>query len=146
RQDARDNLIAEGNVSLDDFRAYLPAHSYIFAPTRELWPAVSVNARVPPVLSAAGEPMKPSTWLDINAAVEQMTWVPGEPMLIRNKLIADGGWFERPGCAVFNLYRPSVIVPRADDVERWLSLVRRVFPDQDEHIVMWLAQRVQRPQ
>jgi hypothetical protein len=132
-------------VSLDDFRAYMPAHSYIFAPTRELWPASSVNARVPPVLNAAGEPMKASTWLDINAAVEQMTWAPGEPMLIRNKLIADGGWFERPGCTVFNLYRPSAIVPRGGDVERWLSLVRKVFPDQDEHIVMWLAHRVQRP-
>ena len=25
-------------VTLDDFYAYMPAHSYIFAPTRELWP------------------------------------------------------------------------------------------------------------
>ena len=35
-------------VSLTDFRAYMPMHSYIFMPTRELWPASSVNARMPP--------------------------------------------------------------------------------------------------
>ena len=34
-------------VSLDDFVAYMPAHSYIFKPTREMWAAASVNARLP---------------------------------------------------------------------------------------------------
>ncbi len=37
---------AEG-VSLDDFHAYMPQHTYIFVPTREMWAAGSVNARVP---------------------------------------------------------------------------------------------------
>ena len=32
-------------VTLDDFFAYMPTHSYIYAPTREMWPASSVNAR-----------------------------------------------------------------------------------------------------
>jgi hypothetical protein len=36
-------------VSLDDFYAYMPMHQYIFTPTRDLWPASSVNARIPPV-------------------------------------------------------------------------------------------------
>src|SRR5262249_3412547 len=36
-------------VTLDDFCAYLPAHEYIFLPTSALWPAVSVNAQVPPI-------------------------------------------------------------------------------------------------
>src|SRR5215472_3840366 len=110
------------SVSLADFRAYMPAHSYLFAPTRELWPAASVNARVPPVVGAGGKPVRATEWLDKNAAVEQMTWAPGEPMLINNRLIAEGGWFERPGAAVFNLYRPSVIVPRGGDVGPWLTL------------------------
>jgi hypothetical protein len=46
---------------------------------------------------------------------------------------------------IFNLYRPPVLVPRAGDVEPWLALIEKVFPDQAEHIVLWLAQRVQRP-
>ena len=40
---------ASQGVSLDDFHAYMPMHSYIYAPTRDMWPAASVNARIPPV-------------------------------------------------------------------------------------------------
>jgi hypothetical protein len=32
-------------VSLDDFHAYMPMHSYIFVPSREMWPASSINQR-----------------------------------------------------------------------------------------------------
>ena len=35
-------------VTLTDFHAYMPMHAYIFIPTRVLWPASSVNARIPP--------------------------------------------------------------------------------------------------
>ena len=34
-------------VQLDDFHAYMPMHSYIFVPEGEMWPAASVNARLP---------------------------------------------------------------------------------------------------
>ena len=33
-------------VSLDDFNAYMPMHNYIYMPTREAWPASSVDARI----------------------------------------------------------------------------------------------------
>jgi hypothetical protein len=137
---------ATGGVQLKDFLAYMPQHSYIFAPSRELWPASSVNARLPPVIGPTGKPMKPATWLDANAAVEQMTWAPGLPMLIKDRLISDGGWIERPGCTVFNLYRSPSIIPKAGDVTPWLDLVHKVFPNEADHIVPWLAHRVQRPQ
>ena len=39
--------------------------------------------------------MAASAWLDRNQPVEQMTWAPGEPMLIRDRLISEGGWIER---------------------------------------------------
>jgi hypothetical protein len=42
-------LDVHGGVSLTDFYAYMPLHKYIFVPTRDLWPAVSVNARIKPV-------------------------------------------------------------------------------------------------
>ena len=35
---------ADRGVSVDDFHAYMPMHSYIFEPTREMWPGASVNA------------------------------------------------------------------------------------------------------
>ena len=136
---------SDGGVLLNDFLAYMPTHSYIFMPSRELWPASSVNARIPPVIGPTGKPIQPATWLDTNAPVEQMTWAPGKPMLIKDMLIADGGWIERPGCTVFNLYRPAHIVPKVGDVAPWLSLVHKVFPNEADHIVLWLAHRAQRP-
>ena len=36
-------------ISLDDFHAYMPMHSYIYAPSREMWPATSINSRIAPV-------------------------------------------------------------------------------------------------
>ena len=154
-----DGAGSDGGVSLDDFHAYMPQHCYIFAPSREPWPAVSVNARLPlvPLLDGSGKPilddngkpkkLKPSNWLDKYRAVEQMTWAPGLPMLVRDRLISEGGWIERPPCTVFNLYRPPLItLGDATKADRWLKHVSRVYPDDAGHIIHWLAHRVQRPQ
>jgi hypothetical protein len=145
-------------VTFDHFYAYMPMHAYIYTPTREIWPASSVNARLEPVplLAADGTPkltkngdplfLHPSTWLDQNRPVEQMTWIPGHPMLIRDQFVADGGWIAQPGTACFNLYRPPRIRPgQASQATRWLEHVAYVYPDDPDHIVAWLAHRVQRP-
>jgi hypothetical protein len=130
----------EIEVRIDDFVAYMPMHQYIFMPTREPWPAASVNARVKQERGTA------SAWLDAHAPVEQMTWAPGDSMLIKDRLISEGGWIERPGCTVFNLYRPPTLVPcNAAGATPWLNHVRRVYPNEADHIVAWLAHRVQRP-
>jgi hypothetical protein len=42
-------ITADEAVTLDDFYAYMPQHSYIYTPSREPWPGTSVNARIPPV-------------------------------------------------------------------------------------------------
>jgi hypothetical protein len=146
-----------GGVTLDDFRAYMPMHSYIYVPCREIWPAASVNARLGrvPVLTATGKPKKKagkdvtisaSAWLDQNQPVEQMTWCPGFPVLIRDRLVVDGGWIERTGVTCFNLYRPPRIKPGdKDKAGPWLDHIRRIYPDDADHIIAWLAHRVQRP-
>jgi hypothetical protein len=132
-------------VQLGDFYAYLPTHEYIFSPSRELWPAISVNARIP-LLDADGNPIKASTYLDQHQSVEQMTWAPGEPMLIEDRLIAHGGWIARPGCTCFNLYRaPTIERGDAGDGDRWAAHIHRLFPTEADHIIRWLAHRVQRP-
>jgi Family of unknown function (DUF5906) len=138
-------------VSLDDFHAYMPAHSYIFAPSGDMWPAASVNARIPPIpiVDASGNQKKipASTWLDQNRPVEMMTWAPGEPMIIRDRLISDGGWIKREGVTCFNLYRPP---PRhhgdATAARPWLDHAEKVFGENFGHIINWLAHRVQRPE
>jgi hypothetical protein len=132
-------------VSLDDFYALMPTHNYIFVPTRETWRASSVNARIPPVL-CGDKSLPASQWLDKNKPVEQLSWVPGLPMVISGKLIVEGGWIERPGVNCFNLYRPPTIrLGNAADAARWLAHVRKVYNDSSDHIIRWLAHRVQRP-
>ena len=133
--------IESGGVQLGDFLAYMPQHSYIFTPTGEMWASASVNARIPPV-KVGNKTILASTWIDTHAAVEQMTWAPGEPRLIRDRLLKDGGWFDRLGATVFNLYRPPIIIAKRGDVSPWLDHLRSVFPDAADQVAMWLAQRV----
>jgi len=146
-------------ISLDDFFAYMRMHNYIHTPTRAHWPGASVNARLPDVqvTNASGHPVmdaktgkpktiSPSAWLDKNKPVEQMTWAPGLPMIIRDKLILEGGWIDHRGATVFNLYRPPDFF-NGDPAQasKWLDHVRYIYPDEAEHIIDWLAHRVQRP-
>lgn len=150
-RDNRDDSATPGQpapeIRIGDFVAYMPMHNYVFTPTRETWPASSVNARIAPVQQANGKAISASTWLDANAPVEQMTWAPGEHMLIRGRLISDGGWIERPECTVLNLYRPPAIVPGTPaEATPWLTHVHRIYPNDADHIIRWLAHRVQFPQ
>jgi len=135
-------------IDLGDFVAYSPTHSYIFKPTREMWAGASVNARLPEVKLSNGKTISPAAWLDKNRSVDQMTWSPGEPMLIEGRLVADGGWIERKGSTCFNLYRPPIIERGdASKAAPWLDHVRKmIYPEDADHILRWLAHRVQRPQ
>jgi hypothetical protein len=146
-------------VTYDDFYAYMPRHQYIYAPTGEMWPAASINSRLvskpvkkkdgTPALDGTGKPRyrKPNAWLDKNRPVEQMTWAPGEPQAIANKLITEGGWIERSDVATFNLYRPPVVRPgNAANAGRWLELGERIYPKDFERLVMFGAHRVQHPE
>jgi hypothetical protein len=146
-------------ITIDDFVAYLPSHVYIFTPCREVWTGVSVNSRLGkiPVLTKAGTPKRnkdgdpisisATFWLDNHRGVTQMTWCPGFPMLIQDQMVVDGGWIERPDVMCFNHYRPPRLqLGDARKAELWLDHVRRIYPDDADHILKWLAQRVQCPQ
>lgn len=158
------DTIGYGGVSPEDFWAYMPAHTYIYAPTGEHWPAVSVNSRLypVPVFHPDGSPkmklnkkseetdkqetISPSIWLDRNKPVEQMIWAPGEPSTIPGKLSNDGGWVERGGVTTFNLYKPPLIKSgTAASAQRWIDHIHTVYPDDARHLISYFAQRVQDP-
>ena len=153
-----DNSALNAGVTLDHFHAYMPMHRYIFTPTRELWPLASVNGRMPPiplfdpnglpVLNKKGDQVEQpaSKWLDKNKPVEQMTWAPGLPTIIENRLVCEGGWMEHNDARCFNLYRPPIIVHGGVGAGRWLDHVHRIYPEEADHIIKFLAHRVQRPQ
>jgi hypothetical protein len=154
----RPALDPDPTITVEDFDAYMPAHAYIFGPTRELWPGASVDSRIPPqpvvdvdgnpVLDKDGKPktIKASRWLDQNKPVEQMTWAPGEPPIVAGRLISEGGWIDKAGCRCLNLYRAPVVTPGdAGQAGLWIDHVQNVYGVDAHHIVQWLAHRVQRP-
>jgi hypothetical protein len=144
-------ISGQSSVRLDDFHAYMPSHSYIYVPSRDMWPAPSVNARISPIPIGTDEDGKKkfisaAAWLDRNRPVEQMTWAPGWPMIIKNRLVSLGGWIERDQVSVFNLYRPPLIkLGKAAEAAPWINHVRKVYPNDADHIICWLAHRVQLP-
>jgi Bifunctional DNA primase/polymerase, N-terminal/Primase C terminal 2 (PriCT-2)/Family of unknown function (DUF5906) len=145
--------------TIDSFYAYLPMHTYIFLPTREHWPAVSVNSKLPkvelldasgqPIVDGEGKPKKisPAAWLDQNRSVEQMTWAPGQPERIKDKVVKEGGWVDNPGTATFNLYQaPNIIRGDAVRAGPWLDHCDKLLGVAGrKHVVAWFAQRIQKP-
>src|SRR5262245_50963041 len=56
------------------------------------------------------------------------------------------GGYRAVGCTLLNQYQPPTIKggnPAA--AGPWLDHVRRIYPNEADHIINWLAQRVQRP-
>jgi hypothetical protein len=151
---------AAGGVSLGDFVAYMQTHDCVFKPAGDFWPAARVDARLPPVKLTGkdGEPildektglqkqMAASAWLAKHAPVEQLTWCPGLPQLIRHRLVGAGGWIDHPNATVLNLYRPPrPIASDATKAKPWIEHVRLIYPNEAAHIIAFLAHRVQRPQ
>ena len=132
-------------IKLEDFFAYLPQNEFLHIPTRALWPRTAVDMKIGPVLVGKGKKIAAALWLVRNRAVAQMTWSPGEPLLIHDRFIEQGGWVPHPGAKVVNTYRPPTIVPGdPDKAGIWLKHVEIVFGEYARHIILYLAHRVQR--
>ncbi len=125
------------------FYAHLPSEKFIHAPTGALWTTVGVDAAC--VGGTGGT--KPSAWLRAHRPVHGITWDPAEPQLIVGKAIDEEGmWVHDPSLRVFNQYRPSVVAPGDHrKAKPWLDLLKRLYPDDWPHLLMWFAHRIQRP-
>lgn len=131
------------DISINDFYAYLPQHWYLYVPTQTLWPPATIGAR----LGKVGT-VKAARWLDKERAVSQMIWAPGEPQIVKDKHLIEGGWIEKPGAIVFNQYRSGIITGGDPaQAEPWISLVKFLWPtpSEHEHIIRVLAHKIQHP-
>jgi hypothetical protein len=150
----------EKDLLLSDFVAHMPSQKIIYKPTCDLWPAASVDARVPPcemvdqagnpIIGVNGEPIQElaSVWLAKHAAVEQVTWAPREPEIIHGKLLVEGGSVIKEGAAAFNLYKAAPPLPPGADAakaEKWIDLLEKIYPDDALHITSFFAHCAQRP-
>jgi len=150
---------APEGVNLDNFYSIMNrSGTYIFIPCRDCWPRASIDARLPrmPVLNKNGTPKRDrngkiitepaSRWLDKNRPVEALTWAPGLPLKIPDRLISMGGWIKRKDVSCFNFYRPPLIeLGDASKAGPWLDHVHKIYPNDADHIIAWLAHCVQRP-
>jgi hypothetical protein len=142
---------ADNAIGLENFYAVPSANEFMFMPTRELWPGASVDGILPTIQmpykrNGKWLMLKPTAWLRQFRRVEQLTWMPGAPEIIEDRLIFDGGWQRHPGARCLNLYRPpQIVLGDASQAGPWLDHVAALYPDDAEHILNWLAHRVQRP-
>ncbi|MBN2372083.1 MAG: toprim domain-containing protein [Vicinamibacteria bacterium] len=144
--DAKRAVTVTNHVTLDDFYAYMPMHLYIFAPTRDMWPGASVNARIPPIRIDEKTIVGASHWLDKNRPVEQMTWWPGRAQIIEDHVFAGGELIYRAGNKIFNSYRaPAKPKGNPANAKPWADLIRKLYPGEADHIMAWCAHRVQCP-
>jgi hypothetical protein len=109
-----------------------------------------------PALTKSGQPKHdkngkpisiPATkWVDENCRAEQATWHPGLPKFIPDRLAVPGGWVEKRGTVSFNLYRaPRIALGDSSKATPWLDHVQKIYPNDADHIIRWLAQRRQHP-
>jgi hypothetical protein len=142
---------ADNHIGLEDFYAVPESHQFIYMPTRAHWPKESVDSILPPVQmpykrNGKFVKLKPSAWLKQFRRVEQITWAPGLPEIIEDKLISDGGWKKRPGAHGLNLYQPPTITyGDAAQAEPWVKHLEMLYPEDAEDITNWCAHRVQHP-
>jgi hypothetical protein len=153
-------IAQSGKLSLDDFVAYLPDHSYIFVRNGETWTRDGVNAALPPVtLTSNGKPVmkkgepvkvKPNIIIDRRAPVHCESWIPGHPRIVENMLMTDRGLIRSKGSRTYNHYLPAPDLPQHGDAGKagpWVELVKKLYPVPaiHGHIFDFLAFCVQHP-
>jgi hypothetical protein len=146
-------------LSLDDLCSYAPSRACIYLPCKTMWPNASVDDRIDrqPLLDANGNPVRnskgkavmipASEWLAKHRSVEALTWDPGKPEFIRDCVVVDGGYIDKPGATTLNFYRPPPDIELGDAAQatRWVEHWHAIYPEDADHCIDWLACRVQRP-
>lgn len=134
--------------ALNDYWAHLPSGKIIYERTGELFNPGSVDkhiGRVKDAMKTEGPGTLATTWLSQHRFVKSMGWAPGEPKIIDGRVLTNDGWIRSFGDKTFNRYVPPHVEHIEGDVSKWLNHIRFIYPGESEHIVMWLAHRVQRP-
>lgn len=129
------NIPVGQSVSLNDFYAFMPDHTYIHKPSGERFSAASVDEAIGKEARQILVPTVP---------VHKYTWAPGKSdRFLLSEL--DDMYVDGERVWLYNSYRAPKLHTQAGDPTRWLELVRRLYPDDAEHLISYFADAVQHP-
>lgn len=121
---------------LNDYWGYMPTAQFIHRNTGDLHASSALDQRIGSDLRKTIMASRP---------VDRMTWAPGRPERFRQHEIDPACDPERP-IWLYNKYRPPRPAVKAGDVSPWLGLLRRLYPDDADHIINYFADAVQHPE
>lgn len=137
---------------IDDFVALAPEDKFVHLTTRKFWTRTTVDERFAKLETGGtyenGKPIKirASQWLAQNKSVDTIYWSPGRPQIMKNVIADEGGITYHEGLHTYNSYlAPRIKLGEASKATKWLELVKKVYPRECEHIINWLAFKVQNP-
>jgi len=150
-RNAEGTLLFGLRVPITDFLALASDGKFIHIPTRGIWTSAKpIDDMFPAIITDPGTAPRDwitvtaSEWLNRHNRVEQVTWAPDEPMIIEDRVMAEGGWIDVPGARVFNLYRAPTLVPAKGDPSPWIDHVRLLYGKTDgERVIRFLAAMMQ---
>jgi hypothetical protein len=143
----------QSTARYEKFWAVRPASKFLYVPSGQLWTAQAVNDALPPRLVGTkdnGEPVyqMPAQWLGQHRGIDSIVFDPALPEIVQDRVAREQGIVEDPGATLYNRYYPPRVQlgdPTAS--APFVEHVHRLFPTTAEadHIIAWLAHRVQRP-
>ena len=91
---------------------------------------------------------EPAAAVERERVCSNITWIPGGPPYLADKVVVDGELEDFPGNNLFNMYKPPrPLSDKADPAKAdfWLDLGRHIFGDDLERLLDCLASKVQYP-
>jgi hypothetical protein len=113
---------------------------FMYAPSRGLWTRGTVIKQVGNEVATA---------IERERVCSNVTWIPGAPEFIKDKVVVDGELEDYPGNNLFNMFRPARPISKNADPDKaafWLDLGRHLFNEEDlARLLDCLAFKVQNP-
>jgi hypothetical protein len=144
-----------GDFSPSNYCYLAQTNSFILMDTGAQWSATGIDNFFPLMVvtvtnndgTTEEKKIPPSEWIIRHNPVAYVTWDPGSPQIIEDKLLHEkGGWIEKIGARGYNKYRASPDLPgEAKKAGPWVDHVKKLYPSDFEHIFDWLASLVQFP-
>ncbi len=122
----------------DNYYWLLSESKFMYMPTRTLIEPAAVRGQIGDNAAKA--------CVDTRTC-SNLTWAPGWLTLVKDTAAIDGAWAEFPGNTLLNTYRATAptIIGDAEQAGLWLELGERLWGDHLEHLLNWLAFKVQNP-